>query len=71
MVHGFLDGEDAETLGIGKRVFKTTDWTRADIVFRIEGMNHVVLFVDIPGSPSIILEQCKQRDVHIQPRLFQ
>lgn len=69
MVNGFLDGEDAETLEVGKGVFKTIDWTRADIVFRIEGT--MILYVDIPGSPSISFEQCKQRDVHIQPRLFQ
>ena len=71
VVDGLTDGGDGETLEFGKAVFQITDWTRGDIVFRRAGYFLHLIYVDISGGPSISFELSVDRDVHIQPRLFQ
>jgi hypothetical protein len=57
-----------------KAAFQTTeatDWTRGHIVFRIPNPDSDLLYVKIPGRPTISLQTCKDKDVHIRPSLFQ
>lgn len=71
MVDGFMQAGEPEILEFGNAAFQTTDWTRGDIVFHMSIPTVPLLFVQIPGRPTITFQLCEDKLIHIRPRLFQ